>query len=247
MLRPAARQATSSAAKYAVSKGPELVSKNVMPALTDRGGAGGIAQEALSKGGEALSNAGGVKGVAGKLASKLGGGKKGASATGYGQGRRIMVQQHQYIPVNVKDVFRAWTESEWPEYMHRVNTLDRQMEEEEGRYAIGVKGLWFKKNFTAQIQEMAPFRFIVWSTTQGNIKNTGRVSFHAEGDDLTLMILNLDLAPSGLREKMGAGVSLPQAGHPLGLSPLRRLGANAQAGRAGRTWRAGWARSRVAR
>ena len=205
VLRPAARQATSSAAKYAVSKGPELVSKNVMPALTDRGGAGGIAQEALSKGGEALSNAGGVKGVAGKLASKLGGGKKGASATGYGQGRRIMVQQHQYIPVNVKDVFRAWTESEWPEYMHRVNTLDRQMEEEEGRYAIGVKGLWFKKNFTAQIQEMAPFRFIVWSTTQGNIKNTGRVSFHAEGDDLTLMILNLDLAPSGLREKWVRG------------------------------------------
>ena len=45
----------------------------------------------------------------------------------------------------------------------------------------------------------------MWSTTQGNIKNTGRVSFHEEGDDLTLMILNLDMAPSGLREKWVRG------------------------------------------
>jgi uncharacterized membrane protein len=207
VLKPAARDATSSAAKMAVTKGPELVAKNVMPAVAEHGGAGGIAKEAISKGGEALSNAGGIGGVAGKVMSKLGGGKGGkkASATGFGQGRRIMVQQVQYIPVNVKDVFRAWTESEWPEYMHRVNTLDRQIEEDSARYSIGVKGFWFKKNFTAEIQEQVPFKFIVWNTTQGNIKNTGRVSFHGEGDDLTLMILNLDMAPSGLREKWVRG------------------------------------------
>ena len=62
-----------------------------------------------------------------------GGGGKGGGATCFGQGCCIMVEQVQYIPVDVKDVYRAWTESEWPEYMHRVNTLDRQIEDDSAR------------------------------------------------------------------------------------------------------------------
>lgn len=199
VLGPAARQATGSAAKYAVKKGPEVMAKNVMPAVQERGGPGEMLKQATG-GGK------GIAGMAGKALSKLtGGGGKGGGATGFGQGRRIMVQQVQYIPVDVKDVYRAWTESEWPEYMHRVNTLDRQIEDDSARYAIGVKGLWFQKNFTAEVQEQVPFKFIAWRTTQGNIKNTGRVSFIEQGEGLTLMILNLDMAPSGLREKWVRG------------------------------------------
>ena len=204
VLGPAAREATSSAAKYAVKKGPEMMVKNVMPAIQERGGPGELLKQATGGGG----GGGGIVGMAGKALSKVtggGGGGKGGGATGFGQGRRIMVQQVQYIPVDVKDVYRAWTESEWPEYMHRVNTLDRQIEDDSARYAIGVKGLWFQKNFTAEVQEQVPFKFIAWRTTQGNIKNTGRVSFIEQGEGLTLMILNLDMAPSGLREKWVRG------------------------------------------
>jgi uncharacterized membrane protein len=204
VLGPAAREATSSAARYAVKKGPEMMVKNVMPAIQERGGPGELLKQATGGGG----GGGGIVGMAGKALSKVtggGGGGKGGGATGFGQGRRIMVQQVQYIPVNVKDVYRAWTESEWPEYMHRVNTLDRQIEDDSARYAIGVKGLWFQKNFTAEVQEQVPFKFIAWRTTQGNIKNTGRVSFIEQGEGLTLMILNLDMAPSGLREKWVRG------------------------------------------
>ncbi|MBV9535028.1 MAG: hypothetical protein JO321_06390 [Solirubrobacterales bacterium] len=204
VLGPAARQATSSATKYAVKKGPEMMTKNVMPAIQERGGPGEMLKQATG-GGE---GGGGIAGMAGKALSKVtggGGGGKGGGATGFGQGRRIMVQQVQYIPVNVKDVYRAWTESEWPEYMHRVKTLDRQIEDDSASYAIGVKGLWFNKNFTAEVQEQVPFKFIAWRTTQGEIKNTGRVSFIEQGEGLTLMILNLDMAPSGLREKWVRG------------------------------------------
>ncbi len=204
VLGPAAREATSSAAKYAVKKGPEMMVKNVMPAIQERGGPGELLKQATGGGG----GGGGIVGMAGKALSKVtggGGGGKGGGATGFGQGRRIMVQQVQYIPVNVKDVYRAWTDSEWPEYMHRVNTLDRKIEDDSASYAIGVKGLWFKKNFTAEVQEQVPFKFIAWRTTQGDIKNTGRVSFIEQGEGLTLMILNLDMAPSGLREKWVRG------------------------------------------
>jgi uncharacterized membrane protein len=213
VLGPAIKEMSSQSAEkllaYAKEQGPAIFKEQALPKIMKSAGVDNpedLAKAGVGKVGQMMSSGGGITGMAGKLMSKIGGkgGKKGV-ATGYGQGRRIMLQQHQYIPVKTEDVYRAWTTSEWPEYMHRVNTLDRQVEEDAVRYAIGVKGFWFKKNFTAQIQEAVPFRFIVWSTTQGNIKNTGRVSFHAAGDDLTLMVLNLDMAPSGLREKWVRG------------------------------------------
>ena len=207
-IQQMSEQAAKQAADYAREQGPKIIKEQVLPQMLKSAGVddvGGLAKAGMGKVGGMMSGAGGITGLAGKIMGKLGKGGKKAAATGYGQGRRIMVQQHQYVPLNVKDVYRAWTESEWPEYMHRVNTLDRQVEEDSVRYSIGIKGFWFKKNFTAQVQEAVPFKFIVWSTTQGNIKNTGRVSFHGEGDDMTLMVLNLDMAPSGLREKWVRG------------------------------------------
>src|SRR6201990_3526890 len=55
VLGPAARQATMSAAKYAVSKGPELVTERVMPAVSKNGGPGGLAEQVASKAGAVLS------------------------------------------------------------------------------------------------------------------------------------------------------------------------------------------------
>jgi uncharacterized membrane protein len=217
VLGPVMKQGSQAASKYAAQQIPKIAKDMVMPGVMKTVGAtnpGDIMEKGIGKVGETMSGAGGLKGMAGKVLKKLGGGKGkgGGTATGYGQNRRIMVQQDQHVPVNVKDAYRAWTQSEWTEFMHRVNTLDRQIEEDSARYAIGVKGLFFKKNFTAEIREQAPFKYIVWNTTQGNIKNTGRVSFHELTDDLTLMVLNLDLAPSGLREKMVRGFRFHKRG-----------------------------------
>jgi uncharacterized membrane protein len=213
VLGPAIKEMSSQSAEkilaYAKEQGPTIFKDQALPKIMKSAGVDNpedLAKAGVGKVGQMMSGSGGITGIAGKIMGKIGGkGGKKAAATGYGQGRRIMIQQHQFIPVETEAVYRAWTTSEWPEYMHRVNTLDRQVEDDAVRYAIGVKGFWFKKNFTAQIQEAVPFRFIVWSTTQGNIKNTGRVSFHAAGDDMTLMVLNLDMAPSGLREKWVRG------------------------------------------
>ena len=210
VLGPVMKQGSQAASKYAAQQIPKIAKDMVMPSVMKSVGAtspSDIMEKGIGKVGETMSGAGGLKGMAGKMLKKLGGGKGGGkgTATGYGQGRRIMLQQDQNVPLNVKDVYRAWTEGEWPEFMHRVNTLDRQIEEDSARYSIGVKGLFFKKSFTAEVKEQVPFKYIVWSTTQGNIKNTGRVSFIELSDDLTLMVLNLDLAPSGLREKWVRG------------------------------------------
>jgi uncharacterized membrane protein len=221
IIGPAVAQMSNQAAEQAVAfakeQGPKLVREQVLPQMMKSVGVtdpADLAKAGLGKVGGALSGGGGLGGLAGKVLKKLGGGKGkgGATATGYGQKRRIMIQQDQHVPVNIKDAYRAWTQSEWTEFMHRVATLDRQIEEDSARYTIGVKGLFFKKSYTAEVREQAPFDYIVWNTTQGNIKNTGRVSFAALSENLTLMVLNLDMAPSGLRERMVRGFRFHKRG-----------------------------------
>jgi uncharacterized membrane protein len=204
VLGPAAREATTSAAKYAVSKGPELMSKNVMPAMAQRGGPGGIAQEAISKGGQAISGAGGIKGVAGKLMSKLGGGS-GGDASGWGRNRRMPVQQWIWLSVSTRHAYNGWTEyKQWPRYMHRTNQIDPQVDDEAVRVKVTEKMWGFTRPFTAEVIEQRPDEHIKWQSTEGT-KNAGVINFHEMGPRLTLVEVNLDHSPSGLVEKFARG------------------------------------------
>jgi uncharacterized membrane protein len=212
ILRPAARQAASSAAQYAVSKGPELVAKNVMPSVMKAGGPGGLAKQAISKGGEALSGAGGVAGVAGKvtgaagkLLSKLGGGKGAGDAAGWGQNRRMPVQQFVYVSVPLKRAYTGWTEYQrWPEYMHRANQVDPELDDDKVRLKVTEKMWGFTRPFTAEVISQRPDEHIKWRSTEGT-KHTGVINFHELGPRLTLIELNLDHSPSGPVEKVARG------------------------------------------
>lgn len=205
VLRPAARQATSSAAKYAVSQGPKLVSKNVMPAIVKRGGAGGIAQEALSKGGEALSNAGGVGGLVGKAVSKLGGGKGSGEDSGWGRNRRMPVQQEVFVSVPVRRAYTGWTEyKRWPEYMHRANQSDVDVDEDKIRVKVTEKMWGFTRPFSAEVISQRPDEHIKWKSTEGT-KHTGIINFHELGPRLTLIEVSIDHSPSGPIEKISRG------------------------------------------
>jgi uncharacterized membrane protein len=203
VLGPAARQATNSAAKYAVSKGPEVVTKLVMPAIWKAGGPGAVAQQARSMGVEALSEMGGVAGIAGKLMSKLGGGD--GAASGWGRKRRMPVQQHIYVSVPVKHAYNGWTEyKQWPRYMHRANQVDAQINDQEARVKVTEKMWGFKRPFTAEVVTQKPDQHIKWNSTEGT-KHTGVINFHELGPRLTLIEVNLDHSPSGPMEKFARG------------------------------------------
>jgi uncharacterized membrane protein len=205
VLGPAARQATNSAAKYAVSKGPELVTKFVMPAVSRAGGPGAVAQQARSMGLEALSEMGGIAGIAGKLMSKLGGGGKGGAASGWGRKRRMPVQHHIYVSVPVKHAYNGWTEyKQWPRYMHRANQVDAQVSDREARVKVTEKMWGFKRPFTAEVVTQKPDQHIKWNATEGT-KHTGVINFHELGPRLTLIEVNLDHSPSGPMEKLARG------------------------------------------
>jgi uncharacterized membrane protein len=206
VLGPAARQATLSAAKYAVSKGPELVTKRVVPGVSQAGGVGGLADQARSKGLEALSGMGGVRGVAGKLLSRLTGRGRGAGvATGWGRGRRMPVQQFIHLSVPIRHAYDGWTEyKEWPRYMHRANQVDSQIDEKEARIKVTEKMWGFKRPFTALVVTQTPDQRIKWNATEG-VKHTGVINFHELGPRLTLVEVNVDHAPSGPLERLARG------------------------------------------
>jgi uncharacterized membrane protein len=204
VLGPAARQAANSAAQYAVSKGPEIVTKKVMPAFfkTD---AGGLAHQATSNGVGALAHAGGIGGLAGKLLSKLRGRGGGGVATGWGRGRRMPVQQVIYVSVPVKRAYNGWTEyKQWPRYMQRANQVDAQVNEQEARVKVTEKMWGFKRPFTVEVVAQRPDEHIKWNSTEGT-KHTGVINFHELGPRLTLIEVNLDHAPSGPLEKLARG------------------------------------------
>ncbi|HWE14954.1 MAG TPA: SRPBCC family protein, partial [Solirubrobacteraceae bacterium] len=201
VLGPAARQATHAAARYAVSKGPELVTKNVMRV----GGQAGLAQQAMSKGGEALRGMGGIGGVAGQLIAKLGRGRGDGQASGWGRNRRMPIQQVVYVSVPVKHAYNGWTEyKQWPRYMHRANQVDAQITDQEARVKVTEKMWGFKRPFTAEIVTQCPDQQIKWNSTEG-AKHTGVINFHELGPRLTLVEVNLDHSPSGPVEKFARG------------------------------------------
>jgi uncharacterized membrane protein len=200
VLGPAAREATRSAAKLAVRKGPELVTKHVMP-----GGPGGLGEQVRSKAAEALKQTGGIGGVAGMLLSKLGGKAKGGAPTGYGRGRRMPVQQLVYLSVPIRHAYLGWTEyKQWPRYMHRANQVDPRIDDRQVRLRVTEKMWGFTRPFTAEVVTQRPYERIKWTSTQGP-KHTGVINFHALGPRLTLVEINLDHSPSGPVEKIARG------------------------------------------
>ena len=201
VLGPALRQATMSAAKAGVSKGPELVSKHLLRP-NEGSGLGGIV---TSKAFEALSAGGGIGGLAGGLVSKLLRGGKGGGPTGYGRGRRMPVQQIIHLSVPLKQAYIGWTEyKQWSRFMHRANQVDPQIDEKQARVRVTEKMWGFTRPFTAEVVTQRPYERIKWNSTEGP-KHAGVINFHELAPRLTLVEVNLDHWPSGPVEKVARG------------------------------------------
>jgi len=207
VLKPVARQATTSAAKYAVTKGPDVVKDKVAPKVAGAGGAGAIAKGVLSKGGGA---AGGVGQLAGGIAEKVTGkgegkGKGGKKPTGHGRGRRLPVQQHIDVAVDLQNAYDQFTQFEdWPQFMHRVEKVE-QREDETVMFHENIWGV--RRSWEAEIVEQKPCERIVWRS-KGPLQTLGVATFHRLSDNLTRVQINMDFQPKGLFEKTASGMRL---------------------------------------
>jgi uncharacterized membrane protein len=194
VLKPVAREATTTAAKFAATKGPDLVKDKVVPMVAKAGGPGAIAKGALEKGGD----------VAGGLTEKIGkkGGKK---PTGHGRGRRLPVQEHIDVGVDLETAYDQWTQFEdFPKFMHRVEKI----EQKDDTTLMWHENIWgVRRSWEAEIVEQKPCERIVWRG-KGQTETVGVVTFHRLSDRLTRIQVNLDFQPKGLFEKTASGFRL---------------------------------------
>jgi uncharacterized membrane protein len=194
VLRPVAKKATTSAAKYAVTKGPGLVTDKLMPKLEDAGGLGGIAES--------------LGGVAGSIGDKLPGkGKKkeGKSPSGTGRGRRLPVEQFIDIGADVQTVYDQFTQfEEWPKYMHRVERIEQR----DDTTLMWHENIWgVRRSWEAEITDQIPCERIVWRSKSGP-QTIGVVTFHSLSDNLTRIAITMDFQPKGLFEKTASGTRI---------------------------------------
>jgi uncharacterized membrane protein len=208
VLKPVARKATTSAAKYAVTKGPDLVKDKVMPKVEEAGGAGALAKGALAKGGAA---GGGIGSAVGGLAQKVTGGKGGGDKgggkkpTGHGRGRRLPVQEYVDVAADIQTVYDQYTQFEdFPQFMHRVEKVEQRDE----TTLMWHENIWgVRRSWEAEIVEQKPCERIVWRGT-GQTQTVGVVTFHRLSDNLTRVYVNLDFQPKGLFEKTASGLRM---------------------------------------
>ena len=200
ILRPVARSMTKKAAKAAVTKGPDLVKDRLGPMLEDAGGAGGLAKDALGKGGD----------LAGGLTDKLpgvGGGdqKGGKKPTGHGRGRRLPVQEFVDVAVPIDVAYDQFTQfEEFPKFMHRVE----KVEQKDDSTLMWHENIWgVRRSWEAEIVEQTPCERLVWRSN-GGTESVGVVTFHKLSDQLTRVYVNFDFQPKGLFEKTASGMRM---------------------------------------
>src|SRR4051794_32017131 len=209
VLKPVAKKATTEAAKFAVTKGPDLVKGPIGDKLSDAGGMGGLAEMAKSAGGDLMEKlAPGGGGLLGKLMP--GGddddddedGGDDSKPEGVGKGRRLPVQESVDVGVPIDVAYNQWTQfEEFPKFMHRVQKVEQRDE----THLMWHENIWgVRRQWEAEIIQQRPNERIAWKSLSGT-NVTGVVTFHAISDTLTRVQVNLDFQPHGIKEKTASG------------------------------------------
>jgi uncharacterized membrane protein len=215
VLKPVVRRATTNAAKYAVTKGPDIVDR-VAPKLIGASGATAVAIRMVAKRGRAR---GGVVQLARGIATKAvkakvtGGGNvvggiadkvtgDGKEPTGHGRGRRLPVQEQVDVAADLETVYDQFTQFEdWPRFMHRVE----RVEHEDDATVMLHENIWgVRRSWEAEIVQQIPCERMVWRS-MGPLQTLGVATFHRLSDNLTRVQLNMDFQPQGLFERTASG------------------------------------------
>ena len=104
------------------------------------------------------------------------------------------------INAPVQKVYNQWTQfEEFPRFMDGVESI-RQVDDTHLHWVAKVGGK--REEFDAEVTEQTPDQRIAWNSTNG-ATHAGVVTFHRLDEDLTRIMLQLDIEPDGVVEKVG--------------------------------------------
>jgi uncharacterized membrane protein len=104
------------------------------------------------------------------------------------------------VDVPVPVAYGQWTQfEEFPRFMEGVESI-QQLDDTHLHWSASIDGV--RREWDAEITEQHPDERVAWKATSG-VTNAGVVTFHRIADDKTRVMLQLDLEPEGLVEKVG--------------------------------------------
>ncbi|MEU2350414.1 SRPBCC family protein [Modestobacter sp. NPDC049651] len=105
------------------------------------------------------------------------------------------------VDAPIRQVYDQWTQFEsFPEFMGGVERIT-QTDDRHTHWVTNVDGV--KREFDAEITEQHPEERVAWKSTDGK-SHAGVVTFHKLDDTTTRVMVQIDWAPEGIVEKVGA-------------------------------------------
>jgi len=100
----------------------------------------------------------------------------------------------------VRTVYNQWTQFEtFPQFMGGVERVT-QLDDRRLHWVTKVAGV--EREFDAEITEQTPDQRIAWKSTTGTTQ-AGVVTFHRLDEGQTKVMLQMEIAPEGMVEKVG--------------------------------------------
>src|ERR1700712_4719802 len=107
------------------------------------------------------------------------------------------------VGVDVTTAYNQWTQFEsFPKFMDGVEQI-RQTDHKHLHWKTNVGGV--SREFDAEITEQHPDERVAWKSTDGTT-HAGVVTFHKLDSTKSRIMVQLDWAPDGFIEKVGAAV-----------------------------------------
>jgi len=116
------------------------------------------------------------------------------------------VTEHVDVAVPVRTAYNQWTQfEEFPRFMEGVTEV-RQVSDTMTHWITEIGGV--KREFDARITEQLPDERVAWTSTGGEVKQAGVVTFHRLDDSHARITAQMELEPEGVVEKAADATGL---------------------------------------
>jgi len=133
------------------------------------------------------------------------------------------IEQSIEVNVPIRQVYNQWTQfEEFPLFMKGIERVD-QRDDRRLHWVANFGGETHE--WDAEITEQKPEERVAWRNVDGK-DNAGVVTFHKIDDDTTRIMVQMDWAPEGLKEKLGAALGADDRrvkGDPRSLQGVHRV------------------------
>lgn len=116
------------------------------------------------------------------------------------------IQESIDVDVPVRTAYDQWTQFEtFPAFMSGVESIT-QLDDKRLHWVTSIAGV--EREFDAEITEQHPDERVAWTSTGGDSKHAGVVTFHRLDDAKTRVMVQIDWEPSDLVEKIGSAINI---------------------------------------